>query len=453
MPALPPRFVTTIVAFSVLFRQRTWRAAEALLLGAILAPGRRTVTSVLRVLGLAAERHFVNYHRVLSRAVWSPRRGSRILLGLLVRAFVPTGPVVIGLDDTIERRRGHKIDAVGIYRDPVRASRQQFVKTAGLRWLSAMLLAPIPWARRVWALPVLTVLAPSARYARERGLRYKRLTDWTRQVVGQLHRWLPTRRLIVVTDGSFAIVALLEALAPMATCITRVRLDAQLYAPAPPHRPGARGRPRRKGARLPSLATQSLEPATRWQAVTLAHWYGAGPRTVALTSGTAVWYSGHALVPVRWVLIRPAPGAPLEALVATDLALAPAAILQYFLQRWQVEVTFEEARRNLGVETQRQWSAPAIARTTPVLLSLVSLVTLLATDLARAGRLPIADAAWYHKATPTFSDALAAVRAALWRDRVATHAQIFRTSPISPHRAKSTRRLTAHLVDLLCHAA
>jgi hypothetical protein len=454
MSALPPRFVSTIVAFSVLFRQRTWRAAEALLVGALLAPGRRTVTSVLRVLGLAAERHFVNYHRVLSRAVWSPRRGSRILLGLLVRAFVPTGPVVFGLDDTIERRRGRRICALGIYRDPVRSSQQQFVRVAGLRWLSAMLLAPIPWARRVWALPVLTVLAPSERYARERGRRYKRLTDWTRQVVGQLHRWLPARQLIVVTDGSFAIVALLEALAPVATCITRVRLDAQLYAPAPAPRPGARGRPRRKGARLPSLATQSVDPATRWQSVTLAHWYGAGPRTVALTSGTAVWYSGHALVPVRWVLVRPAPGAALEALVATDLTLAPTAILQYFLQRWQVEVTFEEARRHLGVETQRQWSAPAIARTTPVLLSLVSLVTLLATELARAGCLPVANTAWYHKPTPTFSDALAAVRAALWTSGLATaRPPSFANSHADLHRAKSSRRLTAHLVDLLCHAA
>ena len=199
MPALPPRFVTTIVAFSVLFRQRTWCAAEALLVGAMLAPGRRTVASVLRVLGLADERHFVNYHRVLSRAVWSPRRGSRVLLGLLVRAFVPAGPVVFGLDDTIERRRGRQIRALGIYRDPVRSSQQQFVRVAGLRWLSAMLLAPVPWARRIWALPVLTLLAPSERYARERGLRYKRLTDWTRQVVAQLHRWLPAARFFVRT--------------------------------------------------------------------------------------------------------------------------------------------------------------------------------------------------------------------------------------------------------------
>ncbi len=144
MSTLPTRFASIIIAFSGLFRQRTWRYAERLLVGAMLAPGIRTVASALRVLGLADERHFVNYHRVLSRAPWSPRAASRILLALLVRAFVPTGPIVLGLDDTIERRRGAKIHAKSIYRDPVHSSHSHFVKTSGLRWLSVMLLAPIP---------------------------------------------------------------------------------------------------------------------------------------------------------------------------------------------------------------------------------------------------------------------------------------------------------------------
>lgn len=182
MSALPPRFASVIVAFTKLFRQRTWRHAERLLIGAILAPRIRTVASVLRILGRADERPFVNYHRVLSRARWSSRAASRILCGLLVRTFVPTGPIVLGLDDTIERQRGAKIRAKGIYRDPVHSSHSHFVKASGLRWLSVMLLAPIPWARRTWALPIITALAPSARYAHERGLRYKRLTDWARQL-------------------------------------------------------------------------------------------------------------------------------------------------------------------------------------------------------------------------------------------------------------------------------
>ena len=179
---LPARFAAIILAFAPLFRHRTWHHAEILLVGAILAPGKRTVTSLLRITGLSRERHFVNYHRVLNRARWSGREAARLLLGLLIHAFAPTGPVIFGLDDTIERRRGKHIKAKGIYRDPVRSSDAHFVKASGLRWLSLMLLAPIPWAARTWALPVLTALAPSERYCRERGQRHKKLTDWARQI-------------------------------------------------------------------------------------------------------------------------------------------------------------------------------------------------------------------------------------------------------------------------------
>jgi len=163
MPALPIRLAPVILAFAPLFRRRVWQHAQTLLLGAILAPGRRTVTSCLRVMGLSRERRFVNYHRVLNRAHWSGRQASRLLLGLLVRRFVPAGPIVLGIDDTIERRRGKRISAKGIYRDPVRSSHSHFVKASGLRWVSLMLLVPVPWAARTWALPFLTCLAPSER--------------------------------------------------------------------------------------------------------------------------------------------------------------------------------------------------------------------------------------------------------------------------------------------------
>ena len=211
---LPARFAAIIVAFAPLFRHRTWRHAEILLVGAILAPGKRTVTSLLRITGLSRERHFVNYHRVLSRARWSGREAARLLLGLLVHTFVPTGPVILGVDDTIERRRGKRIKAKGIYRDPVRSSDAHFVKASGLRWLSLMLLAPIPWAARTWALPFLTALAPSERYCRERGQRHKTLTDWARQMVLQVRRWLPERELVLVADMGFAALDLLAALVP-----------------------------------------------------------------------------------------------------------------------------------------------------------------------------------------------------------------------------------------------
>src|ERR671926_102905 len=289
MLRLPARFAAVILCFAPLFRQLTWRHAQVLLIGAILVPGQRTVTSILRISGLCRERRFANYHRVLNRAAWSGRAAARVLLGLLLDAFVPKGPVLLGLDGHIERRRGKCIGARGIYRDPVRSSKGHFVKASGLRWLSLMLLVPIAWAGRVWALPFLTVLAPSERYAAERGRRHKKLTDRAPRLVLQARRWMPARALVLVADSSFAALDLLAGLVRQGvTCVTRLRLDAALYSPAPPRPPRTRGRPRTKGARLPTLAEVLTDQATPWQRVTVPDWYGEGARVVEICSETAV---------------------------------------------------------------------------------------------------------------------------------------------------------------------
>ena len=450
MLQLPPRFATIILSFAPLFFQRSWRHAEVLVLGAILAPGTRTIAGLLRITGLAQERHFVNYHRVLNRAVWSPRAASGILFRLLLAAFVPRGPVVLGLDDTIERRRGARIAAKGIYRDPVRSSQGHFVKASGLRWLSLMLLAPIPWAGRVWALPFLTALAPSERYNQTHGQRHKKLTDWGRQLVLQARRWLPGRALVLITDSSFAAIAFLAALCRHnVTCITRLRLDAALYAPAPPRQPGAKGRPRKTGARLAKLSETLTDAATVWQCVTIPRWYGEGERRVELTTGTAVWrHSGMPVVPIRWVLVRDPLGRfEPQALLCTTAEHNAEQVLCWFVQRWQLEVTFEETRAHLGVETQRQWSDRAIARATPCLLGLFSLITLLAARLRTSDRRSVATSAWYRKSQPTFSDTLAIVRRHLWRE------QGFFMSRRANHVAKPKAALQKAVVYALCNAA
>ena len=419
MPTLPRDYLSLIREFAPFFSNVVWQHAQVLLLGAVLASGQRTVAAILRIVGLSAERQFQTYHRVLNRAVWSSWALSRVLLELLVKTFAASGPIIAGIDDTIERRRGAKIKAKGIYRDPVRSSYSHFVKASGLRWLSLMLLVPIPWAQRVWALPFLTVLAPSERYYVGRKRAHKKLTDWARQMVLQLRRWLPTRKLIVVADSGFAVLSLLWRMTQLAqpVCmITRFRLDAALYKPAPPRRPHQIGRPRVKGARLPTLAQVAANPKTGWQRVTVAHWYGEGRRTLEIVSDTAVWRSpAQPVVPIRWVLIRDPKGKfKTQALLCTDLTVKPAQIIKWFVLRWQLEVTWHEVREHMGVETQRQWSDRAILRTTPALLGLFSLVTLLAHQHVRRGRLPTRQAAWYTKAQPTFSDALAVVREHLW---------------------------------------
>src|SRR5215217_353051 len=184
MPPLPEAIILVLAPFAPLFSARVWRHAHVLLLGAILTPGPRTVAAALRVMGLAMERHFTNYHRVLNRAVWSARQGSRILLGLLLALLVPPGAtVVLGADDTVERRSGRKIRAKGCYRDAVRSSHTHVIRCFGLKWVSMMLLVSVPWSRRVWALPFLTALCWPAQTSQPR--RYKTSVDWVRQMMKQ----------------------------------------------------------------------------------------------------------------------------------------------------------------------------------------------------------------------------------------------------------------------------
>ena len=422
MFTLPSEYNTIFALFIPYFTNRIWSSVRLLLIGAILTPGQRTVTAILRTMGLSQEAHFQNYHRMLNRAVWSSLELSRVLLCILLETFVPKGPIVMGLDDTIERRRGAKIRAKGIYRDPVRSSHSHFVKASGLRWLSLMLLTEIPWAHSVWALPFLTALCPSERYYKDAGRMHKPLTAWAEWMLLQVRRWLPHRFLVIVADNSFAVIELLAKMAmlPEPICmIVRFRLDAALYEPAPERNAKQKGRPRKKGKRLPTLEQVAANPSTQWRTITVSNWYGQCNRTVEIVSDTAVWFhNGMPPVPIRWVLIRDPQGKfKTQAVLSTDQSLDPQQILQWFVRRWRVEVTFHEVRTHLGVETQRQWSDLAIARTTPTLLGLFSLVTLLAHQSAKHHTFPIRQAAWYTKDTPTFSDALAFVRQQIWQSQ------------------------------------
>lgn len=446
---MPPEFAAIMIAFKPLFSKAVFQHARVLVAGAILTPGRRTVTNALRIMGLQQVPTFQNYHRVLSRDTWSAQGASRVLLALLLRTFDAGGPLVFGIDDTIERRRGAKIKAKGIYRDPVRSSHGHFVKASGLRWLSLMYLADIPWAKRVWALPFLTVLCPSQRYHSERGLRHKKLTDYARQMLLWLRRTLPDRSLVVVCDSSFAVLDLLDAVRQHVTLVTRLRLDAALFEPAPARQAGKPGRPRKRGKRLDKLETVLKSKRTRWQRLLVSRWYGRQAYEIEIATGTAVWSNqGKPVVPIRWVLVRDPAGrlAP-KAFLCTDQSASALQILSWFVRRWTVEVTFEEVRRHLGLETQRQWSDRAIARTTPCLLGLFSIVALVADGLHGGGGLLVEQAVWYEKAVPTFSDALAAVRRSLWR------AEGFVSSGRRTESVEIPQRLYERLTEALCYAA
>lgn len=358
-----------------LFSNPVWGHVQVLLAGALLAPGKRTVTSALQVMGLSQEKN--SYHRVLNRALWSALTASRLLLKLLLAALVSRGVVVCRGDDTIERRRGKKISAKGISRDPVRCWHSHFVKASGARGLWCMRPRPISWAGRVWALPFLTVLRPSERFYNQRGRRHQTLIERAWRIIQLVKQGLPSR---AVADSSFAVIELSQLV--RVSLITRLRRDAALYAPAPERQPGRKGRPRLKGQRCPSLTTVLTDPV--WTKLTVTSWYGGGPREVEVTTDTAIWYhSGLPPVAIRWVLIRDPQGKfEPHALLSTNLSHTPLQILSWFVRRWRTEVT-PQGRAHLGPKTQRQWNDRASARTTPALFARYSLITLMARRLIR----------------------------------------------------------------------
>ena len=453
MLTLPDDIVPLLKPFAVMFQARTWAKVQVLLVGTVLATRKRTVTSALRVMGLSDDSGFARYHHVLNRAAWSPLRLGGVLLLLLVQHLDQgDGTLVFGIDETLERRCGKRIKAKGIYRDGVRSSGSHFVKASGLRWISLMWLTDIPWAHRTWALPVLTALAPSERYYQKMGRAHKKLTDWARQMIIQLRRWLPNRPLVLVADSSYAVLDLLHFCQSMdrpVTLITRLRLDAALYEPAPPRLPSQIGRPRVKGERLPTLRELLDCPDTRWTSAVVA-WYHGDNRTVELSSHTALWYhAGKPPVPIRWVLIRdPLQQFDSQALLCTAPAVAPVQIIKWFVLRWQVEVTFQEVRSHLGVETQRQWSDRAIARTTPVLLGLFSWITLAAHLLQNQRLATPRSTAWYAKSAPTFVDAIALVRRHLW-----SATETFCMSQDKPDITKVPTPLFNRFIESLTYAA
>lgn len=419
MLTLPQEMMNMILPFVALFSERVWDYAQILLMGTLLAPGKRTVSAALTVMGLKDDRQYQNYHRVLNRAKWCSFSASKILLGLLVQAFVAANiPIILGADETLERRKGKQIKQKGVFRDPVRSSKKYLVHSFGLRWVSMMLIVPVPWSSRSWALPFLTVNAASEATNKGNGKRHKTSIDWIQQMVCLLRRWLRGRVLVLVTDGGLTAVKLgltCCALRQPVVWVSRLRLDARLHDWPGAQPKSKRGPKPKKGKRLKSLQNRLRDPNTQWQ-LTEIDWYGGRKYTIEYVTGRALWYTpGFDPLPIRWVLVHdPTDKYEATAFLCTDLNAAPLQILHWFILRWNVEVTFQEARAHLGLETQRQWSDLAIARTTPILLGLFSLVTLLAYRLTQDKPFPVRTSAWYVKKEPTFSDALAVVRRHLW---------------------------------------
>jgi len=415
---LTAEIVSVLAAFSSEFSRPTWKNIQVLLIGAILCRGPRRVSSILRVMGLASIANYSKYHRVLSRAKWDGLMLSKILLGLLIELLPESWPILIAVDETLERRRGKKIKAKGLYRDAVQSSQSNVVTSYGLKWECMTLIVPLPWCKRPWALPFLTVLAPSKKSNEAEGRRHKTSLDWTRQMVCLVSRWL-TRQWVLVGDGAYACMDLaLTCVVLNVVLISRLRLDAQLFE-FPVFEQKKLGRKPIKGKRI-QLKELLNDPKQIWQ-TDLVDWYGGEKRQIEYITFTCLWYhAGCAPITLRVVLVKTPDGKnEAEAFFSTNIDLQPAQIIRYFVLRWNIEVTFEETRAHLGVETQRQWSDKAIARITPLLMGLFSFVVLVGVKMHLTQTLVSMEiASWYDKKGElTFSDILAIVRRSIWSKR------------------------------------
>ena len=449
MPSPSPEIIQLLTVFSIAFTTPTFAKAMVLIFGTILAPGRRTVTAALRMMGLGEDSNYSKYHCVLNRERWSPWAISRILLSLIIVFFVPAGvPLLLVIDETLERRRGKKIKYKGWFRDPIQSTTAHVVTTLGLRWICLAVLVPVPWSKRIWSLPFMTVLAPGEKTSTKLNKRHRTIVQWAEYMIDKVRRWQPDREIMLVGDGSYAAIVLVQRcqrLKKPVKLVSRLRLDARLFDFPEPQPKSKRGPKPKKGNRQAKLSQRLEDPETKWQELKIVL-YGK-EHLIEFITGVSLWHTpGQDPVPLRWVLVQCSEESfQPSAYFCSDMHVSAKQIILWASLRWNIEVTFEELRAFLGFETQRQWSDRAIERTTPCLFGLFSLVTIMAKLLFPTD-LPVRQTSWYTKDEATFSDALAAVRRHLWH-----HLNYIR-SPQNPDLFLIPQAALFSLVETACYS-
>lgn len=453
LPDFIPTAVSDLLApFKTVFIDTTLTHATSLLCGSILACGRRTVTAALRVMGLATKKNFSKYHRVFSRAVWSPFGAARLLLGQLVDFFVPADArITIIMDSTLEKRWGPKVPYKGFFRDAVASTVKKVIVSPGIQWLCACVSVNVPWCTRRWALPFLAVPVRSKKCCEKTKKGYVGTLGWACSIIGRLRRWLPGRKLELSVDGGFGSAELVlrcQSFAEPVRLICRCRMDARLYDWPEPQHKGKRGPKPKKGKRQAKPEERLHDPNTRWQNVCV-RWYDGKDKKLEVATGKALWHTpSQEPAPVRWLLVRCPDDPRFEpgVFLCSEIDADPKEILMSVIARWAIEVTFEETRAHLGWGTQRHFCARAVGRITPCLLGEFSMVACLAKQLG-PDAVSVRKAAWYDKTEPTFSDVLAAVRAHLW------DAEKYINSPKSNEMCLIPRGLLQRLSETVCYAA
>jgi len=445
---LPKAAEPLITAFSVAFSRPTFQRVVLLIVGAILALRRRTVTGILQAIGPLAHGHWSDFHRVLCRAAWSMWPLGKALAGLILEGIPPDQPVVIPVDDTTPQHKGQRVYGKGRHHDAIRSTHSHTVWVYGHKWVTLAINVPFPFAARPWALPTLSALYRTEELNRAEGRRHRTPIRLAMQLVATLMHWFPERKFMLVGDGGYGsheLARFCHRHRRHVTLVSRFHPQANLYDPPPARRNPKGGRPRGKGRKRAAPCRVVQQTCGRRCTV---NWYGGQSRRVELTSGTGHWYKGGAgLVPVRWVFVHDVQGTHRdEYLYSTDPTLRPEQIVSLFTSRWSIEVTFQEVRAHLGFTTPRNWSAKGVLRTAPCLLGLFSLVSLIFARHIRDHPVTPGRTAWYQKRALTFSDAMTTVRRLFWETVLKQLLQHTRVT-------KLPTRLRLMLLDYLSRAA
>jgi hypothetical protein len=413
MSNLPMEIISILAPFLTLFSQPVSKNALTLIIGAILCKKQRTVASCLKAVNLQHEVKFTNYHRVLNKSKWNCLFAAKILLGLIIKLLPAGFPVYLVIDDTLERRKGKKISSLGCFRDAIRSSSEKPFCCFGLRWLVLTAIIFPPWCKQPWALPFLVVLTEAEMERKKKGKRHKKKLDWARQMIKQVTRWFKGIQFIVTGDSEFACIEFgVHCVKAGTILVSRLKINTRLFD-SPPQKEKKVGRPRKLGKRLPGF--KELAKSKEWKTSEIRS-YGGKKGEVQYLTGTALLYRSPFILPIRWVLVKTSGSEEIVALFSTDLKMEPEAIIETFVLRWNIEVTFELAREHLGIETQRQWSDLAIQRTTPILFGLYSIITLIGIELHKDKKITEMSTAWYKKGSVTFSDVLVSIRREIWKN-------------------------------------
>lgn len=447
MLPLPQEARTTLMSLSIAFSERTFQRVLPLLVGAVLAKGRRTILSLLWIMRGLVPGHFTDYHRVFSRAAWSLSPLGKVLAGLIID-LVHDRRIVVAIDDTTARHKGAKVYGKGCHYDAVRSSHAHTAWKWGHKWVVLAIVVKFPFARRPWALPVLAALYRTEELNQQEGRRHKTPVELARGLMALLMYWFPGKQFIFLGDGGYNSHELAEFChrhRKRAALVSRFFRDAVLHDPPPVPRGKVQGRPRKKGRKR--MSPEQVAATSRLR-TTNVKWYGSQNRSVRLCSATAHWYrGGRGLVPVRWVFVRDHEGTRRdEYFFTTDPGLAAPRIVELYTLRWNIEVTFREIRDHLGFETTRQRKRDSVLRTAPCLLGLFSLVSLLYHEYLKKRKPALCRRDGYHKTEPAFADAIAGVRQLFWTKIIFQQPQWRAAFTKVPRQCKTT------LLEQLCHA-